>query len=198
MKRPWICGFSNPYTKFRSANLIGHKFYNEMVLLSLNFHNLMSLVLCVVTTFFIPTARHVIEGREFLGMASIFMSVSSGNLFPFLLWMEPGWLWYVDNNLSSAIQLETILPSFWFRNLKIPSIPPTANVDLSFRMCCKEDTTLGLTRVFHNSFRVLHDVKKQDFDMSDEIYKTLHWSSKNEWFVFCVNQVSSTRNYNRG
>jgi len=126
----------------------------------LNFHNLISLVLCVVTIFFIPTARHVIEGRVVLGMRSIFMLVSSGNLIPFLRWMRPEGLWNVDINLSPKTQ-ETVLPSFWFSNLKIPSIPPTANVDVSLCMCCREYITFGLTRWPHNSFLVLHEMNKQ-------------------------------------
>ena len=66
-----------------------------------------------------------------------------------------------ENNLSPITQLETTLPSFWFSNLKIPSIPPTANVDVSLCMCCKEYITLGLTRLLHSSFLVLHEVNKQ-------------------------------------
>lgn len=139
----------------------------------------MSLVLCVVTIFFIPTARHVIEGRAVVGMVWIFSKVSSGNLLPFLLWMEPEELW----NLFSIIQHETILPSSWFRNLKIPSIPPTASVDVSFCKWCREYTTLGLTRLSHNCLLVLHHVTNKIARMINDVDHSLNLKRLNKKMI---------------
>ncbi|RDX62583.1 hypothetical protein CR513_59069, partial [Mucuna pruriens] len=65
---------------------------------------------------------------------------------------------------TSSLSFFEWTPKDFEINLKIPSIPPTANVDVndvSLCKCCKEYITLGLTRLLHNSFLVLHQVNKQ-------------------------------------
>lgn len=119
----------------------------------------MYLLLCVVTTFFIPTAKHVMGGRAVLGMVS--MRISSETLLPFLPSGPPFVFWELDSMLPPTMQLERTLPVFWSKMRSTPSIPPTTKVDVSFRRCCKEYTTLGLTRVSHTDLIVLKGMTLQ-------------------------------------
>lgn len=113
----------------------------------------MNLSLCVVTILFIPTAKLVIWGRFLLFMASI--GVSYDTLFPILSSTTPRPFWYVDNSLLSIIQHDRTVPVFCSKMRRMPSIPPTAKLDLSFWRCRREYTMFGLTRDSHKDFIVL-------------------------------------------
>lgn len=117
----------------------------------------MNLSLCVVTILFIPTAKLAIGGLFLLFMASI--GVSSDSLFPIRSSMTPRPIWYVDNSLLSIIKHDLTVPVFWSKIRRMPSIPPTAKLDLSFWRCCKEYMTFGLTRDSHKDFIVLEMCK---------------------------------------
>ena len=122
----------------------------------LNCHILRYFSLCVVTTFCIPIPKHLIEGRELLGMWS--MRVSSESLLDFLIWTTPyESLEEFDTLFSSIMHLEKTSPVSWFKNRSTPSIPPTTNVDLSPRKWCIEYMTFGLTLMFHKVLIVLQD-----------------------------------------
>lgn len=110
--------------------------------------------LCVVTTFCIPTAKHLIEGRHVLGMRS--MRVSSESLRAFFIWTTPcESLKEFEMLLSFMMHLEKTSPVSWSKNRSTPSIPPTTNVDLSPCMWFIEYKTFGLTRTFHKVLVVL-------------------------------------------
>lgn len=123
----------------------------------------MSLLLCVVTTFFIPTAKQVIGGRKLLGMLS--MRASFGILLPSYLSTAPIGRGEPDR-LPSITMLERTSPVFWFRTRSTPSIPPTTKVDLSFRSSCNEYMTFGLTRLSHKLLIVLPEKPLTEYNWS--------------------------------
>lgn len=120
----------------------------------LNLHILIYLSLCVVTTFFIPTAKQMIGGLEALGMISRWES--TGSLLPFLLSLSSNRVLDVfERVLPSIIQLERTSPVFWFKTRSTPSIPPTTNDEMSLCKCAIEYTTFGLTLYSHRLLIVL-------------------------------------------
>lgn len=70
----------------------------------------MCLLFCAVTTFVIPTAKHVIGGRADLGTLS--MMVSSESLTPFNLSIVEVFSDELDDELMLLTQLERISPVF--------------------------------------------------------------------------------------
>ena len=118
----------------------------------------MHLSLFIVTTFCIPTAKHVIGGLGAIGRRSTW--TSSESLLTFFVSM----IWWclsfdrLDTPVaSSTMHLESTWPVSWSRILMIPSIPPMTNVDVSFLRWFIEYRTLGLTRVSHRRRNVLQD-----------------------------------------
>lgn len=128
----------------------GWRSWFQPVSVLLNFQTLMCFPPCVVTTFFIPTAKQVIGGRALLGILSI--SKSPKTLLPFFLSrITCSFLEELCKFLSSITQLERTSPVLWFKIRSTPSMPPATNSDVSFRWCCKEYTTFGLARLSHST-----------------------------------------------
>jgi hypothetical protein len=88
-----------------------------------------------------------------------------------------------------------------------PSIPPTTKVDESFRRCCKEYTTLGLTRLSHTDLIVLkgmtlqqkfweNDIKQKNCELGLYLVYPLSKNVKINVQIFRENYLTNVRGKN--